>query len=267
MNDYIKLADLFEKLAEQETGYKAQAFHNSSTIVLNAQTTDPDILSTYRGFGSSSINITNEFNSTGTSSRLNLKPITDIKNESIESEEKEGLIKEITQRHSKRFTRNQADAVINKFKQRAIDKVGTLPLFKIAGSYRRNSPTIGDLDFIAINFPENLKSKLTEVFDKISMSGSKKISGDIDGIQIDVQFLDLNPGEDDGAHMLHSTGPASLNIYMRKCALRRGWSLSQYGLKDSQGNLIAQKEKDIFEKLKLPYLTPEQRNNWQDFYE
>ena len=60
---------------------------------------------------------------------------------------------------------------------------------------------------------------------------------------------------------LHSTGSAALNVLMREKAILKGWTLSQNGLIDQNGRLIpAFSEEEIFAKLDMKYLTPEQRN-------
>jgi DNA polymerase/3'-5' exonuclease PolX len=64
--------------------------------------------------------------------------------------------------------------------------------------------------------------------------------------------------------LLYFTGSYNFNIYMRKIALSKGLSLSEYGFKDSKGNLIdttdsIHSEEDIFKYLELPYTPPHKR--------
>ena len=64
--------------------------------------------------------------------------------------------------------------------------------------------------------------------------------------------------------LLYFTGSYNFNIYMRKLALKKGLSLSEYGFKDSKGNLIdttdtIHSEEDIFAYLDIPYTEPHKR--------
>jgi len=64
--------------------------------------------------------------------------------------------------------------------------------------------------------------------------------------------------------LLYFTGSYNFNIYMRKVALSKGLSLSEYGFKDSKGNLMdttdtIHSEEDIFAYLDIPYTAPHKR--------
>jgi DNA polymerase beta len=64
--------------------------------------------------------------------------------------------------------------------------------------------------------------------------------------------------------LLYFTGSYYFNIYMRKVALSKGLSLSEYGFKDSKGNLMdttdtIHSEEDIFAYLDIPYTAPHKR--------
>jgi hypothetical protein len=61
---------------------------------------------------------------------------------------------------------------------------------------------------------------------------------------------------------LFATGPYDLNIAMRARAKAQGWLLSQYGLFAASVRLDNGTEQSIFERLKMPYLLPVERNNW-----
>jgi DNA polymerase (family 10) len=65
---------------------------------------------------------------------------------------------------------------------------------------------------------------------------------------------------------LFSTGPYDLNIMMRAKAKGKGLTLSQYGLFNGDGSQLdhGETEEEIFALLDIPYLTPQQRENWRD---
>jgi DNA polymerase/3'-5' exonuclease PolX len=65
--------------------------------------------------------------------------------------------------------------------------------------------------------------------------------------------------------LLYFTGSYTFNIYMRKIALEKGYSLSEYGLKDKtkkhiDTSEIIKTEEDIFKFLDIPYVPPNKRN-------
>lgn len=82
--------------------------------------------------------------------------------------------------------------------------------------------------------------------------------------RIDIKFIPYNslyPA------LLHFTGPFSLNEQMRHRAKKRHMMLNEYGLyrvnEDGSKTLIpVNSEKEIFEKLGMEYLTPEQRETY-----
>ena len=66
--------------------------------------------------------------------------------------------------------------------------------------------------------------------------------------------------------LLYFTGSYNFNIYMRKIALQKGLSLSEYGFKDTKNanNIIDTTdiihcEEDIFKYLDMPYVEPSKR--------
>ena len=60
--------------------------------------------------------------------------------------------------------------------------------------------------------------------------------------------------------LLYFTGSKKTNTYMRNIAIKAGYKLSEYGLYDKNNNsILLDTEKDIFEFLHLPYLSPDKR--------
>jgi DNA polymerase/3'-5' exonuclease PolX len=64
--------------------------------------------------------------------------------------------------------------------------------------------------------------------------------------------------------LLYFTGSYSFNIYMRKIALKKGLSLSEYGFKDNSKIMIdttdvIHSEEDIFKYLDMDYVEPHKR--------
>jgi DNA polymerase/3'-5' exonuclease PolX len=65
-----------------------------------------------------------------------------------------------------------------------------------------------------------------------------------------------------GAALLHHTGSKNFNIRVRAQAKRLGYKLSQFGLFDSSGKVVAgaNTERAILAKINVTYISPEERN-------
>lgn len=130
-----------------------------------------------------------------------------------------------------------------------------------AGSYRRKQATVGDIDILVVT---KSPAAISEAISKLPFvrnvvgQGDKKLSFDLQsGIRVDIRFVAKNQW---GSALLYFTGSKEHNIAMRIVAIKKGWKLSEYGLFDAKGKVIASKEeKDIYEKLGLPYREPWER--------
>jgi DNA polymerase/3'-5' exonuclease PolX len=137
--------------------------------------------------------------------------------------------------------------------------------YEFCGSYRRLKSRVSDIDLLfVLNDGKNVEG----LFDYCeNVLGYKKLwRGDIkasyliDGfVQVDFKSVPLDSWP---FALLHYTGSKDNNIRMRRLAMDRDLSLSEYGLKDKDGNLIPDKfttEKDIFDFLGTKYLEPNER--------
>lgn len=112
---------------------------------------------------------------------------------------------------------------------------------EVLGSLRRHSPTVGDIDIAVagknhkkiIEYFINYPSK-ERVIEKGDVSSSLLVSG---GRQVD---LLIQPVESFGSLLQHFTGSKNHNIRLREFALKKGLSLSEYGIKN-----LKSKEKNI----------------------
>lgn len=103
------------------------------------------------------------------------------------------------------------------------------------GSYRRNSPTIKDLDFIIVDC--SLQSIIDAIRNQTEILVREVTTGDLmrrtvlayKGLTIGTDFKKVPEGTE-GSALLHFTGPASLNIASRGAVKSRGYSLNEYGL-------------------------------------
>jgi len=133
-----------------------------------------------------------------------------------------------------------------------------------AGSFRRGKETIGDLDILALSRqPAKVMDcfvKMPNVKDILAKGITKSAVRLSNNFQVDIRVL--KPKEF-GSALMHFTGSKEHNIEMRKLALSKGYTLSEYGLFKLKGKqLVAGKtEEEIYQKLGLKYIPPELREN------
>ncbi|MFB3925492.1 MAG: DNA polymerase/3'-5' exonuclease PolX [Syntrophales bacterium] len=132
----------------------------------------------------------------------------------------------------------------------------------MAGSLRRMKETIGDVDFLVISRDS---SKVMEYF--VTLPGVVKVWGKgptkssvrmKEGIDMDVRVI---PPRSYGAALLYFTGSKEHNIALRKIAIDRGFKLSEYGLFENSKTVASETEEEIYEKLDMPWIPPEMREN------
>ena len=130
------------------------------------------------------------------------------------------------------------------------------------GSLRRESDTIGDIDIaVAANNPRPILSHFINYPDSIQLinSGKNKASLRLNhDIHIDLM---IKPTKSFGALLQHFTGSRQHNILLRKHALKLGYSLSEYGIKNKQTGHVYQfkTENEFYSFLDLNYIPPSKR--------
>jgi DNA polymerase (family X) len=136
-----------------------------------------------------------------------------------------------------------------------------------AGSTRRGRQTIGDLDILAAGAdPVAIIQAFTSLpmVAKVESAGSEKASVLLhNGLQADL--IAISP-ERWGSALQHFTGSQAHNIRLRERALSAGISVSEHGLKHTDGQLIpCAEEADVYRLLGLPYIPPELREDQGEF--
>jgi len=154
-------------------------------------------------------------------------------------------------------------------------------IFDICGSYRRGKLESGDIDILIThtNYKENIKKyKFLEIIvkkfkdihfivDSLTEKGETKYMGICKlkktsiGRRIDIRVVDYQSYY---PALLYFTGNKDFNIYIRKEALKNSCSLNEYGMMDIRDNSIIfmKSEEEIFNKLKIKYLSPEERDKF-----
>lgn len=133
----------------------------------------------------------------------------------------------------------------------------------IVGSYRRNKPTVKDIDILVECPASDFESKVLPLLEadpnyKNTMHGTDIIRGTYNGWDFDVSRVE--PGQW-ASYLLYRTGNSNFNINMRALVKKKGMSLNEHGLFDREtGKLITnESEEAIFNALGLEFLPPEKR--------
>ncbi len=164
----------------------------------------------------------------------------------------------VTQR-SRRFSREEIKRDAQMLLE-TIRSVQGVDRAQIAGSFRREKPTIGDLDIIVVS------TSAKKVFDAITTlpivmqvvaHGDTKLSFNLaSSLRVDVRCVASSQW---GSALLYFTGNKEHNISLRKRAIERGWKLNEYALAEGEKVIASREEKDIYTALDLPYIEPTQR--------
>lgn len=134
-----------------------------------------------------------------------------------------------------------------------------------AGSLRRGKETIGDIDILCTGRMDGtITSKFSKIehVEKILSIGQTKASVLLkDKIQCDLRIV---PEESFGAALMYFTGSKEHNVLLREFALKKGWTLNEYGLfkasdKAQKRPIASRTEEKIYETLGIQFIPPELR--------
>jgi len=135
----------------------------------------------------------------------------------------------------------------------------------IAGSYRRAKETVGDLDFLVATKEGALVCEdfttLPQV-DAVIACGDTKASVRLkNGMHCDLRAV---TNSEFPFALQYFTGSKEHNVALRSLALKKGWSLNEYGLNpvdETTARPEVNEEMDIYKALGLQYIEPELREN------
>jgi len=159
----------------------------------------------------------------------------------------------------KRFPRSEAAADVELLLS-AIKAVPGVDRVDVAGSFRREKETVGDIDILLVTTSaEEVSDAIAElsIVREIAVKGEKKISFDLhNGLRVDVRLVKADQW---GAALMYFTGSKEHNIAVRKVAIKKGWKLNEYGLFDGENIVASKEEKDIYDALELRFYEPKER--------
>jgi DNA polymerase (family 10) len=133
-----------------------------------------------------------------------------------------------------------------------------------AGSARRRRETVRDLDIIATAAdPKALTEYLTRlqwVAEVAAQGPTKATVVSHDGLRFDLRVV---PPESYGDLLQHFTGSKDHNVALREDAVRRGLSISEYGVQNVETKEVFQtrSEEELYAFLGYQFIPPELREN------
>ncbi len=151
--------------------------------------------------------------------------------------------------------------------QAVVSTLAELPLVdrvSEAGSARRRRETLRDLDIIATSSdPARLLDHFTKLLwvDEIAARGATKATVvSNEGLRFDLRVV---APECYGNLLQHFTGSEEHNLALREDAVRRGLSVSEYGVQEVESGALvtAREEAELYGQLGYAFIPPELREN------
>lgn len=124
-------------------------------------------------------------------------------------------------------------------------------IYEIVGSFRRGNELVGDLDIIII--AKSMPRIPNLIYHSIGESKCKII---LDNFEVDMRCSNIQQFP---FMLLYFTGSKENNINMRAKAKSLGLKLNEYGLFNGDKLIECKNEKEIYEKLNMKYLEPNER--------
>lgn len=152
----------------------------------------------------------------------------------------------------------EAAALVSRY----LKKAPGLEQLAVAGSFRRCTETVGDLD-ILMTCQDN-KAALQyfskfEIISRILAQGTTRATVILrSGVQVDVRAV---PDDSYGAALVYFTGSKAHNIALRTRALKKGLKVNEYGVFKGPRKMITRQEEDVYRAVGLPFIEPELREN------
>ncbi|MEN6385938.1 MAG: DNA polymerase/3'-5' exonuclease PolX [Phycisphaerales bacterium] len=132
----------------------------------------------------------------------------------------------------------------------------------VAGSVRRQRETIMDIDILVTC--DNAKTvmehfvRYDEVVKILSKGPTKSTVLLRSNLQVDVRAV---PQESFGAALQYFTGSKEHSIALRKIAMKKKYKVNEYGVFRGEKQIAGKTEEEVYEKLGLPFIEPELREN------
>ncbi len=148
-----------------------------------------------------------------------------------------------------------------------VEESGLCGKVAIAGSVRRRKETIGDIDILATSDNAHRVMDIfceSDLVERVLGKGPTKSSVLLkSGVNADLRVVDSDVF---GAALHYFTGSKEHNVAVRRRAIEKGLTISEYGVyegtAEKKGKLRASKtEEDIYKAVDLPFIEPELRED------
>ncbi|NNJ94897.1 MAG: DNA polymerase/3'-5' exonuclease PolX [Halobacteria archaeon] len=132
----------------------------------------------------------------------------------------------------------------------------------VAGSFRRRSETVGDLDILATASRGSPVMDRFVAYDQVAeviSSGKTRATVVLrSGLHVDLRVV---PQASYGAALCYFTGSRAHNIAIRKIGVRKGYKINEYGVFRHDKRIAGKTEKSVYRQVGLPCIEPELREN------
>ncbi|MEN6561620.1 MAG: DNA polymerase/3'-5' exonuclease PolX [Acidobacteriota bacterium] len=167
----------------------------------------------------------------------------------------------VTERGPERFKRAMAEQMVTPLfgelkKARGVEEIA------IAGSYRRQAETVGDVDIlVAAEKSRDVMDRFVHNDDvsQVLAEGDTKSSVVLrGGLQVDLRVVPL---ESWGAALHYFTGSKAHNIAVRLMGVKRKLKVNEYGVFRGDKMIAGRTEEEIYKLFGMPYIEPELRED------
>lgn len=145
---------------------------------------------------------------------------------------------------------------------RHLDNIDGIDNWQIAGSFRRQKETVGDLDVVVQAADRGqVADRIADhesVADVIGKGHDKVRVRLANGLNVDFLFFEQ---PEFGSAMLYFTGSKAHNIKLRKWAREKDRKLNEHGLFKGKKRLAGETEQSVYRKFGLPWIPPELRED------
>ena len=144
----------------------------------------------------------------------------------------------------------------------ALNRASGVKRVEVAGSYRRMSETVGDLDILVSAASDSDVMARFVAYDEVSdvlAQGPMRASVVLKSrLQVDLRVVAESAW---GAALCYFTGSKAHNIALRRIARDNGLKLNEYGVFHGSERLAGDSEASVYAALGLPWIAPELRED------
>jgi DNA polymerase (family 10) len=167
----------------------------------------------------------------------------------------------VSDRGPDRFKRARAEQIVTPLFAE-LKKAEGVEEIAIAGSYRRQAETVGDVDILAAaETSADITRRFVHYDDviKVLAEGETKSSVVLrGGLQVDLRVV---PRASFGAAFHYFTGSKAHNIAVRTLGVKRKLKINEYGVFRGAKMIAGRTETDVYKTVGLPYIEPELRED------